>query len=321
MKKYKLLYVDDEADNLFAFKAVFRRYYDIQFAESGEEALALMAENDVDLVISDQRMPEMTGVELFARMRESHPHVIRMVMTGYSDMQAIIDAINKGNIYYYITKPWKAEELRLIIDKALETYSLRKKNEALEKKNILAQFEILKNQINPHFLFNSMNVLGALIQVEPDKALQFTRKFSKLYRNILQLRAQLLISLREELDFVKAYLELQLMRFEGALQVEIDIPTEWMQASLPPFAMQTVLENAIKHNIVSESQPLKVSISLQGQGLAVRNNLQRRAVVEDSTGTGLQNLRSRYAMLGSFSPRFEEDENSYLAWLPLVPAE
>lgn len=321
MNTFKLLYVDDERDNLFAFKAVFRRFYDVAVAESGEEALEMVDQQAFDLVISDQRMPGMTGVELFARMREEHPDTIRMVMTGYSDMQAIVDAINKGSIYYYITKPWKAEELKLIIDKALETYSLRKKNRELEKKNVLAQFEILKNQINPHFLFNSMNILGSLIQVKPDKAVSFTRQFSKLYRNILQLREQLLISLAEELDFVQAYLELQLMRFEGAMQVEMVIPPDLMQAALPPFAMQTVIENAIKHNIISESQPLHIHIQATAEAVSIRNNLQRRPQPQDSTQTGLQNLRSRYALLGSKEPVFTETASHYEAILPLIPQD
>ncbi|MEM6801724.1 MAG: response regulator, partial [Bacteroidota bacterium] len=151
MAHYKLLYIDDEEDNILAFKAVFRREYDIETANSAAEALEMMKETYFHLVISDQRMPKMTGVEFFTLIKDLYPESIRMVLTGYSDMQAIIDSINKGNIYYYISKPWNAKELKVIIDNALEAYELRARNRELEKENVLAQFEILKNQINPHF--------------------------------------------------------------------------------------------------------------------------------------------------------------------------
>ena len=123
--KRSILYVDDEVDNLYSFQSLFRRDYKIFIAESGAEALQLLEENKVELIISDQRMPEMTGVEFFEAIKDKYPDVIRMVMTGYSDMQAIIDSINKGRIYQYIAKPWEEDELKVIIDNALETYDLR----------------------------------------------------------------------------------------------------------------------------------------------------------------------------------------------------
>ena len=102
-----------------------------------------------------------------------------MVVTGYSDMQAIINAINKGHTYYYITKPWTGSELKLILANALEAYSLRQQTRELEKQNVVAQFEILKNQINPHFLFNCINVLSSLIKTNPEEAFLFNTQFGK----------------------------------------------------------------------------------------------------------------------------------------------
>ncbi|MEL6590672.1 MAG: histidine kinase, partial [Bacteroidota bacterium] len=317
MKKYRILYVDDESDNLFAFKAVFRRSYEIHTALNGNEALEMAENMHFDLVISDQRMPVMTGVELLGQLKERFPNTLRMVMTGYSDLQSIIDAINQGQIYHYISKPWKADELKLVLDKALETYDLRMKNRELEKANILAQFEILKNQINPHFLFNSMNILSSLILSQPERALKFTNHFAKLYRSVLQLREQLIISLEEELDFVNAYILLQKIRFEDALIIEIDLPENAMEMSLPPFSLQTVLENAIKHNIVASERPLKVSIQLEDDCLCIKNPLQLRKQVPDSTKTGLQNLLRRYALLGELEPTFGEEAGHFVARLPL----
>ena len=188
MEKQTILYVDDETDNLSAFKAVFRRHYNILLANSGAEAIELLKTENPKLIVSDQRMPGMTGVEFFENIKDLYPKAIRIVLTGYSDMQAIIDAINKGKIYHYVSKPWKADELKVILENALEAYHLRQRNEDLERRNVQAQFEILKNQINPHFLFNSMNILASLIPLDPSMAVKFTKAFSKLYRSVLQLR-------------------------------------------------------------------------------------------------------------------------------------
>jgi len=263
----------------------------------------------------------MTGVEFFNKIKDLYPDTIRMVLTGYSDMQAIIDSINKGNIYYYITKPWNANELKVIIDNGLESYKLKARNRELEKENVLAQFEILKNQINPHFLFNSMNILSSLIRQDSDKAIKFTNQFSRLYRSTLQLREQLLISLKEEMEFVNSFLFLQKIRFEDALKLEVDIPEHVMDYALPPFALQTVVENAIKHNIVSDSQALFIKITYQNEKLVISNNLQKRKFVEDSTGTGLSNLHLRYQLIGNLSPEFREENGSYQAHLPLISTQ
>ena len=233
-EKYRILYVDDELDNLTAFRAVMRRHYEIFTAQSGAAALAFLEENEVDLLISDQRMPRMTGVELFQEVRIKYPSVIRMILTGYSDVQSIIDAINKGQVNHFITKPWNVNELKGILDHALETLVLKEKNRQLElensnllvkaakmeKEHILSQYEILKNQINPHFLFNSMNILSSLIPRSPQTAVKFTRQFSKVFRTLLEMNEELVIPLEQELDFIKSYLFLQKMRFDKSLEIQ-----------------------------------------------------------------------------------------------------
>lgn len=316
---YRILYVDDEQDNLFSFKAVFRRNYEVLLAGSGAEALTILEKEVVDLVISDQRMPEMTGVDLFAILKEKYPDTLRIILTGYSDMQAVIDAINKGNIYHYITKPWKAEEMRVILEKALEAYRLRLQNRELERKNIEAQFEILKNQINPHFLFNSMNILSALIRQDKERALQFTNRFSKLYRSMLELRQQQVISLEEEMQFVDNYLYLQKIRFDENLILKIEIDTKDLQAALPPFAIQLLVENAIKHNIVSNKQPLTIAIYVKNEYLIVANTFQPRNNVSDSTGTGLANLKARYKQICPTPILIKHHQEWYEVSLPLIP--
>ncbi len=330
---YSILYLDDEPDNLLAFKAVFRRQYNILSAQNADEGLALLRSHAVDLIISDQRMPHTTGVAFFEQILDEFPEPIRMILTGYSDVQAIVDAINKGKVYHYITKPWKMEELKVIMDNALETYSLKRRNRQLEeerntllikatqqeKAQLLAQFETLKNQISPHFLFNSMNALASLIASNPPQAIAFTGHFSKVYRTMLEIGGETLISLREELEFVNSFVFLQQMRFAENLSVQITIPGERLNDCLPPFALQLLVENAIKHNIISDDKPLTISIYTEADSLIVSNNLQRRGTAEPSTGIGLKNLMARYAYLTSQTPVFGEAGTDYIARVPLIP--
>ena len=129
--KYPILYIDDEENNLISFKSTFRREYDIHVATSGQQGLEIMEQNEIHLVITDQRMAEMTGVEFLGKVMFLYPDCMRMIMTGFSDMDAIIQAINKGNIYRYIAKPWNREELKITIDSAFEVYNLKSQNKHL----------------------------------------------------------------------------------------------------------------------------------------------------------------------------------------------
>ena len=128
--KPKVLYIDDEEDNLVVFKSAFRRHYEILLATSAAEALEVLGSNKVDMVITDQRMPGMTGIELLKSLPDE-PEIIRIILTGYSDIEAVIEAINVGKVYRYITKPWDKFELKLTIDKALETLGLKVYNKKL----------------------------------------------------------------------------------------------------------------------------------------------------------------------------------------------
>ena len=332
--KYRILYVDDEEDNLLVFKSFFRKYYLVTTAASADEAIQIIDKQQVDLIVSDQRMPGMTGVELFERVHERYPDVIRIILTGYSDLQAVIDAINKGRVYHFAAKPWNPVELKIIFDNALEAYTLKQlsrrlveenfelllKAERQEKANILSQFELLKNQINPHFLFNSMNILAALIREDPAKAVEFTTRFSRVYRRLLELREQPLVTIGQEIELVESYLYLQKMRFSESLQTDVDVPQEvFTRYCLPPFTLQILVENAIKHNVVAADNPLRLRISWLPEGrLEVSNNLQLRGMPVESTGLGLDILKSRYEMITPEPVEFEQSHGRYIARLPLV---
>ncbi|MGE0085754.1 MAG: response regulator [Desulfococcaceae bacterium] len=133
-EKPNVLYIDDEKPNLTGFKYMFRQYYNIYLANSADEGYEILEKERIDIIIADQRMPRETGVEFFHRILPRYPDSIRMLLTGYSDIEAVIDAINKGRIFYYFRKPWKEEEVRLVIAKALEFCELKKKLEESEKR-------------------------------------------------------------------------------------------------------------------------------------------------------------------------------------------
>ena len=132
---YKIIVVDDEPANLRVLERLFRRDYEVLTAESGEEALRLLGQHDAALLITDQRMPGMTGVELLKRTAAIRPHMVRIILTGYTDVETLVEAINSGLVYKYVTKPWSNEELRLTVGRALEHYETTKARHELEMAN------------------------------------------------------------------------------------------------------------------------------------------------------------------------------------------
>ena len=122
-KKINLLYVDDEENNLVSFKATFRLKYNVTIALSADEAMKILDKKPFEIIITDQRMPNMTGIEFLEKVLEKYPDPIRILLTGFTDYNAVIDAVNKGKIYHYLSKPWKEEELELTINNAYDAYS------------------------------------------------------------------------------------------------------------------------------------------------------------------------------------------------------
>lgn len=133
-RSINVLYIDDEPHNLIAFKAAFRRDYNVFLAESAAKGKDILDENDIHVILSDQRMPEMTGIEFFQNILITHPEPIRILITGYTDVNAVIDAINLGQVYKYLTKPWNENDIRIFINRAFEVFRLRRENMELAKK-------------------------------------------------------------------------------------------------------------------------------------------------------------------------------------------
>lgn len=311
-KGFTILFVDDEEQNLISFNASFRREYKIFTAKSGDEALKILAKENIDLIITDQRMPKMTGVELLEQIVPDYPQTIRILLTGYSDIDAVIEAINTGRIFRYITKPWDERELRMTIENARQLHGL-------QRENIKAQFEILKNQVNPHFLFNSLNVLSSLIYINQDAAAKFVRQLSKVYRYVLEYKDQEVISLQFELEFLDSYVFLLKTRFDQNLHIDIRIDKSYYQKKIVPMAMQLLFENAIKHNVISKQKPLQIEVFIdENYKLTVINNLQRKSSVEHSSEVGLKSIIKRYKYLTDYKIEIIEDEKSYMVKLPLI---
>ncbi|MHA7130606.1 sensor histidine kinase [Algoriphagus namhaensis] len=190
--------------------------------------------------------------------------------------------------------------------------------EQLRTEKIASQYQSLKNQLNPHFLFNSLNVLSNLVYEDADKSAEFIQKLSKIYRYVLEVQQEELVLLEKELEFARNYLELQQIRFEANLvyAIKIDSATE---RYLPPLSLQLLLENAIKHNEASKDNPLYIEIYQEGNDLAISNSFQpKRSQQEPSTGIGLKNIEMRYDFLSERKPIIIQTENEFLVRLPLL---
>lgn len=195
------------------------------------------------------------------------------------------------------------------------------KAEKLERENSQIRFETLKSQLNPHFLFNSLNVLSSLIKKDSDKAQNFVDEFSSVYRYTLDVIEKPVVELREELDFAKSFLYLQKIRFDNAVDMEINVDASKLAYLVPPLAVQTLLENAFKHNKASVDNPLKIKIYNDDDVLVVINNLQPKIKGADSKGVGLNNLSKRYELLGEILPQYSVTEKEYIAKIPLIKPE
>jgi LytS/YehU family sensor histidine kinase len=193
--------------------------------------------------------------------------------------------------------------------------------EAEQLKSITSQAELqlIKSQINPHFLFNNLNVLAALIMKDNKEANRFIEEFSKVYRYILSNHNKELVELKQELDFIKPYIFLLEKRFAEGLQIKIHID-EFQQGKLIiPASLQMLIENAIKHNVVSRSKPLVIDVHTNGNNtIVVSNNLQKKQTVENSTGIGLQNIIRRYQLVSNRSVDINTTENDFTVILPLI---
>lgn len=191
--------------------------------------------------------------------------------------------------------------------------------ERLEKENVQAQFAALKSQVNPHFLFNSLSILSSLVHADADLSEKFIDQLSRAYRYILEQKDNERVLLKTELEFIQAYRFLLNIRFENKFDVLINVPeADQTRYSIAPLTLQLLVENAVKHNRMSAKEPLKVRIKLDGDCLLVENNLQTRPKSENSTGVGLENIITRYALLTDQPVWVGESDGLFVVKIPLL---
>ncbi len=192
--------------------------------------------------------------------------------------------------------------------------------ETLKRESLKAQLDALKTQVNPHFLFNNLNTLTAIIPDTPDQAIEFVQQMSKVYRHILEVQDEKTIPVKDELDVLKAYGFLLKTRFGDNLDIDIDVPEEKLKQQIVPLSLQLLMENAIKHNIVSAAKPLRIKVFTENGHLLVSNNLQVKNQLIESTGIGLQNIRNRYKLFGDDEVKVDETGDSFTVSIPLIPS-
>lgn len=190
--------------------------------------------------------------------------------------------------------------------------------EQLRREQVESQLEGLKNQVNPHFLFNSLNTLTYLIPEDHEKAVQFVQKLSRVYRYILEMKDKKLVTLAEELKFLHAYVFLVKERFGENLQVELDVPEPAKSMQVVPLSLQILFENAIKHNVIAQGKPLNVAVRVEGGNLVMVNKLQPKAQVMPGTGTGLANVKNRYRYFTNDPVSISADDGVFEVRLPML---
>jgi len=208
-------------------------------------------------------------------------------------------------IYYFMDKFKKAEVTA----------------EQFKKASIEAQFEALRNQINPHFLFNCLNALSNLVYKDSDTSAKFIAQLSNVYRYLLYSQERKIVSLHEELDFIDSYLFLLKIRFGENISIVKNITTDIEKFHIAPATLQMLIENAIKHNVVSVNAPLKIEIVSFNGSITVANNLQEKRIKEPSAYIGLKNIIKRYEFLSSKPVEIKKTEQEFIVKVPLVQVE
>jgi len=191
----------------------------------------------------------------------------------------------------------------------------------LKSEQLSRQYQSLKDQLNPHFLFNSLNVLTTLVYEDADKSAEFIQRLSKIYRYVLEVQNEELVPLERELSFARNYLDLYKVRFGESLKFILEVD-DHQPLNLPPLSLQLLLENAIKHNITSSADPLQISIEKKDDELWITNTFQPKLTQEiESTGVGLDNIKKRYSLISDRKIIISHTENSFIVILPLLQIE
>lgn len=248
--------------------------------------------------------------------------LLRAIHEMYFERETYPEFIESESALFYFT----SSIITLVISLFFHVfyfYKLLQEKKVKEQKIIAgtasAKFESLKNQIDPHFLFNSLNVLTSLIEENPNNAQRFTTSLSKIYRYVLEQKDKELVSLEEELNFAIIYMNLLKMRFEDSISYEVpDLDQLNPEAKVVPLSLQLLLENTVKHNIVNSSKPLSIRIYQEHNTLVVENNYNKKEVLQNRQGVGLQNIVDRYGLITNRKVVVEQDTTYFRVKLPIL---
>ena len=247
--------------------------------------------------------------------------MIRMAIAVFLDGSSLNDYVSNERIENYYFGIWATLTV-VIVFHVIYFYNKYQRTKVKESqivaKNQTAKFESLKNQLDPHFLFNSLNVLTSLIGENPDQAEKFTTKLSKVYRYVLEQKDKDLISLDEELKFAKSYMQLLQMRFEDAIEYNVTDAASDPELKIVPLSLQLLLENAVKHNVITSDQPLKINIYEEGAYLVIENTVNPKESLGKSTKVGLRNIQQRYELVSSNKVSIENNNKVFKVKLPLL---
>ncbi len=204
--------------------------------------------------------------------------------------------------------------LEVIREKQMNTLII----EQLKQKQLEANLSSLKEQMSPHFLFNSLHSLISIIRTDESAAINFVIRLSEVYRYLLQHREHQTVSLHEELDFIQAYIYLLKVRFKNNIRVTVDIPSQFFPTRIPPLTLQLLLENAVKHNIASRTMPLEIGIGIENNMIVVGNNIQPKVSLETSHGFGLTSMEEQYRMLVQENIIIRSENQKFKVLLPII---
>ena len=208
--------------------------------------------------------------------------------------------------------------IKYLFDSNAEKRKIELENEVLKRENLSALHETLKQQVSPHFLFNSLNTLKSLTKRNPDQAIDFITELSSVYRYMLIHHDKKIVTLGEEIEFLKSYLYLLKIRFGDAIITEINLPDEFLKYPMPPNTLQLLIENGVKHNALSLNKPLHISIYVKDDYLIVQNNMQYKKQQLASSHIGLSNISSRYALLKGKEIIIEKTNVNFIVRLPII---
>lgn len=190
--------------------------------------------------------------------------------------------------------------------------------EQLKKENAISELKALKNQLSPHFLSNSLTTLLFLIDYDTKKSKEFALNLASVYNKLLDFSDKDLISIRDEMAYIGEYTELLHSRFDPNLNIEIDLPESIYEKKIVPLSLQVGVENAVKHNVVSKTKPLKISITKNGEHILIKNNFQPKGSVSDRHGIGISNLKKRYQLLTEKELLIEKSDQSFILKIPII---